>query len=629
MEHTFMLQFLCFLLPPTLTLLMMWIIEKKKQSLPFALLRWCLFAFILYTFTSIALLPFNRITASIAWVGLDIEILYTHFGASAMAFSLLLSICMGITAPFISRHLCLSETVSTLPTRNQSHIAIFVLHSCVLVLLFLTFSYIWALSNYGNISMNEILFHLSISLKGASKELIESFLIKALLRTFIAFLFFELLVHLPFRKSYQLTSRNPQGFFIQAFPLKASAPVAYAGLACWFIFLFACANQSFQFAEYMLGQFKTSELIEQEYVDPMSVQVSFPEKKRNLITIFVESSETSSQDVSNGGFFHTNYIPEMTQLAKENISFSHSDLLEGATIAPNCGWTIAGLVAQSAGLPLKMAYQESWNYADSDLQGISWFMPGATSLGDLLAQNGYRNVFMAGSDFAYGGRKQFYTQHGQYQILDYYSALERNIIPEGYYENWGFEDQILYKWAKEELTMLAESDQPFHFAMLTVDTHMPNGYYCSACPSIHENTFENILACSSIQLHDFISWCKTQPFYEDTSIVITGDHASMVANFYSDSVMDSVHGTTDRKIYNAFINSSILPVQEKNRLFTTLDFFPTTLASIGVTIEGDRLGLGTNLFSTVPTLAEKYGYETLFHELNLKSTFFNEHILQL
>ena len=38
-------------------------------------------------------------------------------------------------------------------------------------------------------------------------------------------------------------------------------------------------------------------------------------------------------------------------------------------------------------------------------------------------------------------------------------------------------------------------------------------------------------------------------------------------------------------------------MKKKNRDFSTLDFFPTTLASLGVQIEGDRLGLGTNLFS--------------------------------
>ena len=35
-----------------------------------------------------------------------------------------------------------------------------------------------------------------------------------------------------------------------------------------------------------------------------------------------------------------------------------------------------------------------------------------------------------------------------------------------------------------------------------------------------------------------------------------------------------------------------------------MDMFPTTLASLGAVIDGDRLGLGTNLFSDKPTLAE-------------------------
>lgn len=50
-----------------------------------------------------------------------------------------------------------------------------------------------------------------------------------------------------------------------------------------------------------------------------------------------------------------------------------------------------------------------------------------------------------------------------------------------------------------------------------------------------------------------------------------------------------------------------------------MDDFPTTLAALGVQIEGDRLGLGTNLFSEVPTLLEKYGMEELSIELGKRS----------
>ena len=62
----------------------------------------------------------------------------------------------------------------------------------------------------------------------------------------------------------------------------------------------------------------------------------------------------------------------------------------------------------------------------------------------------------------------------------------------------------------------------------------------------------------------------------------------------------------------------------KNRKFTTLDIFPTTLASMGVQIEGDKLGLGVNLFSDKETLAEQMGYKKLDEKLKEKSLFYDQ-----
>ena len=82
----------------------------------------------------------------------------------------------------------------------------------------------------------------------------------------------------------------------------------------------------------------------------------------------------------------------------------------------------------------------------------------------------------------------------------------------------------------------------------------------------------------------------------------------------------------ERTVYNAFINPAVMPVQTKNRQFTTMDMFPSTLASMGVTIQGERLGLGTNLFSAEPTLAEQYGIETIDEELVKESKFFDNFV---
>ena len=58
-----------------------------------------------------------------------------------------------------------------------------------------------------------------------------------------------------------------------------------------------------------------------------------------------------------------------------------------------------------------------------------------------------------------------------------------------------------------------------------------------------------------------------------------------------------------------------------------MDMFPTTLAAIGAEIEGNRLGLGTNLFSEEETLIEKYGFEEVNDQIRYKSDFYNEKLL--
>ena len=90
----------------------------------------------------------------------------------------------------------------------------------------------------------------------------------------------------------------------------------------------------------------------------------------------MESAETTFQDVPSGGMMDQNLIPEMTALAKENISFSQTDEISGAAVAPACGWTIAGLVAQTSGLPLKL-FTFDEKKADNAMNKYTSFLPGA------------------------------------------------------------------------------------------------------------------------------------------------------------------------------------------------------------------------------------------------------------
>ena len=79
-----------------------------------------------------------------------------------------------------------------------------------------------------------------------------------------------------------------------------------------------------------------------------------------------------------------------------------------------------------------------------------------------------------------------------------------------------------------------------------------------------------------------------------------------------------------RLIYNCFINADAETDNVTNRKFAGVDLFPTTLAALGCEIEGDRLGLGTNLFSDIPTLTEKMGFIHFDAELAKASNYYTE-----
>jgi len=160
--------------------------------------------------------------------------------------------------------------------------------------------------------------------------------------------------------------------------------------------------------------------------------------------------------------------------------------------------------------------------------------------------------------------------------------------------------------------------------LLTIDTHFTDGYLDETCAKTFANQYDNVHACSSKQVADFIAWVQNQPFYDNTTIVLSGDHLGMQTSYYDQKITDANY---QRTIYNAFINSATTANKTHNRQMTTLDMYPSTLAALGVKIDGDRLGLGTNLFSDKQTLSEQLGgVNNLSSELSKRSEFYEKRI---
>lgn len=469
--------------------------------------------------------------------------------------------------------------------------------SSILALLasLLAFSAKWMFKTWTNLTMDELVYHLTAPLEGTNTDMIKDYCNECAVPVILIFgcILFAI-----------AANRKHTGILKKIAIVCSAGAVAVTGITV------GVTWNGLNVTDYMKGQSTYSTFIDDNYVDPSSVNITFPEQKRNLIYIFLESMEMTYADKENGGAFKQNVIPELTQLAQENEDFSgKSNKLNGGYSMPGTTWTMGAMFGQTSGLPLNTSIDAN----GMDTQDS--FFPGITTLGDILQNEGYSQTLLIGSEATFGGRKLYFTDHGQYDIMDYDYAHDNGLIPEDYKVWWGYEDEKLFGFAKEKLLELSQQDNPFNLTMLTVDTHFEDGYVCDICPdTFGDNQYANVMACSSRQVKEFVDWVQQQDFAADTTIVISGDHPTMDSDFCEDVDKDY-----ERRVYTTYINADAEKQTEKKRKYTIFDDFPTTLSAMGAQIEGDRLGLGTNLFSAKETLSEKEGVTAEYNKMLKKS----------
>lgn len=83
-----------------------------------------------------------------------------------------------------------------------------------------------------------------------------------------------------------------------------------------------------------------------------------------------------------------------------------------------------------------------------------------------------------------------------------------------------------------------------------------------------------------------------------------------------------------KKRYYVFINSKVDYYGEQSKKITTFDLFPPTVASLGISYDGNRLGIGTNLFSDEKALIEILGWDGLQDELRKSSAYYDNNIVK-
>ena len=269
----------------------------------------------------------------------------------------------------------------------------------------LLFAVNWLLKTWGLLTIDEVVFQLKASFDGTNSDMVSEFwLYHGTPALLVAMCFYGLFIYI-YRK----------------YPLKRVA--IYIGFFAFGFILFGFSYHKLDVAmgathylvqEFVPGAADDSTFIEDNYVDAKNVEITFPEQKRNVIYIFLESMETTYADETSGGAFSKNIIPELTELSLENENFSgESETLNGAISLPGSTWTTGAMFAQSSGMPLKVPV------ASYQLDDANTLYPSLTTMGDILQENGYNQTLMIGSDAAFGGRSIYYSLHGDQKIFDY------------------------------------------------------------------------------------------------------------------------------------------------------------------------------------------------------------------
>ena len=489
----------------------------------------------------------------------------------------------------------------------------------------------WTVQEFGVIPFSQVVFHLMMPLDGTNDEVIIGFIkgaVKYILPSLLIVVCIYIGICLLAKCKYTYLDISVKNKRIKIglndnLLLKVLRKAVIIPFIIVLIINSVYGVKTLGIKTYLKNIFDGTKLYDNEYVSPNDIIIVSPNKKKNVVHIILESMETSFSDKTHGGGMNENLIPGLTQIAIDNECFTSGGYLNGANVTMNSSWTMAGIVSQTSGVPLSIPIN------GNGLQGYKHFLDGAITIGDILGKDGYNQIFMLGSDSSFAGMDSYFIQHGNYEIWDIDTAVDEGKMKVEERIWWGFEDGKLFEWAKEKMLEMASDDKPFNFTINTIDTHHPDGLVIDSPNHKFEYPFDlqysNVIYNADINICEFVEWIKHQDFFKDTVIVISGDHLSM-----STTVPNAMVGHDyERKTYFAIINSDTERLNNNTiRHYTTLDIYPTILAAMGYEIEGDRLGLGTNLYSDKETLMEKYGIEYLNGEISKNSTYYNENIFR-
>lgn len=505
------------------------------------------------------------------------------------------------------------------------------------ILIFLTlflsfiflFSNIWIKNNFGNyVSYDEIIFNVKLFLNFTKEvnslilppRIFYSFLYEVVFKSFLSSGIIILLYFLILKYWFSI-----YGYIKSIKVYKKKINII---LVCFFfLFSFLHFLLDFKFFELIYNNDKNL-LFKDKYVDAKKLNFLKPKKLKNLIFIFYESADKNFPNII------LTRDKEGSVVEYEDREDVHKSLrnIEGFEIdnfiqAKSLGWSMAGMVAAQCSVPF---------FGDTRIENVKDFsINKLTCISDILKDYGYEQFFFTSGEKKFHHMDQFYLSHGFQKIYDKTDYLLNGIDRKNFGSfDQGLHDDILLDQAFDKIKELSDKQTPFNVVLSTTDTHDPYNYMSPSCKDSRKyiKNFEDhyylrlrdSFKCTGKFISKFIKRLKKEGIFQNTLIVISGDHlAPSTKNLEPYLKKSEENPEKNRRIFFKIINSTNEPRRD---LMSHFDIGPTILNDLNIlSLNQDKFGLGLSLYSPMKQIDYYNEYIDILSSNNL-NRIFNKYI---
>jgi len=315
----------------------------------------------------------------------------------------------------------------------------------------------------------------------------------------LAVLLFSGLLIIPMRGGVQQTPMNQSGvyFSTNAFANHAAVNAGWNFMQALASFKGAAVNPY----KYMPAQ-KAKRIVDNLYSASGKTTEVLNTTKPNIILIIWESFTKKALTAAVDG---KEVTPHFNQLIKEGLYFSN--------VYASGDRTDKGLAAIISGYPALPA--------SSVLRDVAKAAK-LPYIHQTLKKGGYTTPFYYGGEPEFANIKSYLLNGGFYPIIE-----KSNFEKRDQNSKWGAHDGVVANRIKTDLQKLMP---PFMLTWLTLSSHEPFETPVPA-PFATTNTTTQFLASlhyTDAVLNDFVAFCKTQPWWQNTLLIVVADHGHVL-----------------------------------------------------------------------------------------------------